>query len=121
MTVPDYTRIRQEMASRGLRPSPSVYDFCPRVVAGKRCLKTYPPYRRCHCQAYRSLFDHGRVWIASGTRHVVTGDPYHIDTHEWMLLRQHCAELDLPMPTQHAGLWYPGHTTLIVVGPRPER
>jgi hypothetical protein len=94
-----------------LRPSPSVHYRCPRIVAGKR---HHPS--RCVCEGwgYR-LFDHGHMWLAPNGHHVLTGEPYAIESVDLGQLYSLAADLHLAVDLSPESFWYPPHTTFILV------
>lgn len=90
--------------------------LCPRVVAGKQCVRLNGPNRDCPCQKWwGSILDHGRIWLDRDGRHVLTGEPYHIATDELADFRREMAELGLEVTTEDWSAWNPGSCTLVTV------
>lgn len=113
MTVHHEAQERRAIDIYGLRPSRA--NACPRVVAGRRCVAYNDERRLCICQTYRRLLDHGRMWLDESGRHVLTGEPYDIDTAE---LVEFIGELDrvgLAVTVGARSLWNPGQCVLIRV------
>jgi hypothetical protein len=114
-------RVLAFFAARGLRPSPRVPGACPRVAAGRRCGMHYREYS-CVCQAFHSLFDHGRTWLDAAGHHVVSGEPYWIDPEVLRRFEQQVAEpLHLLVTTEPASPWNPGYTSLVLVQRKADR
>ncbi len=86
---------------------------CPRVVAGNRCFVGYPQREVCLCQRHHRLLDHGRAWIDTDGRHVVTGEPYHVADDELAALVADAESLGLTVNIAPFSPWFPGRTTLV--------
>jgi hypothetical protein len=103
----------------GLRPATGNPGWpCPRVAAGKRCLRGYPSSRHapCVCEAlYPDPLDHGRVWLDAGGRYVVTAEPYgHPDlTGSLDRLNDVVGALGLVAEVRPDEQWAPGQTVLV--------
>lgn len=97
----------------GLRPSRA--QICPRAVAGLRCTAYNDDRRPCVCLAYRHLLDHGRIWLDAAGRHVLTGEPYDVDTDELLAFIADMTRLGLSVHLSVRSLWNPGHCLLVRV------
>lgn len=93
---------------------------CPRVVAGKRCVR-YNGQRfsrpRCICEvaALTDLFDHTRMWIDGNGGHVLTTEPYFCPPERVAAVAVELAPLGLTVETRDYSPWNPGSTTLLVI------
>lgn len=95
----------------GLRPSKA--SICPRVVAGKRCVRYYRD-SGCICERHYKLFDHGRIWLDKNGRHVLTGAPYGATDKELAELDADMRELGLSVSFPNQWLWNPRTLTIMV-------
>lgn len=98
-------------AERRWRPSKA--PACPRVVVGKRCLQLHLS-GRCVCVRYRALLDHGRCWLA-GRRHIVTGEPYHVDVDQLAAFAEELRALGVDIDISGNSPWNPGQTVRITL------
>ena len=82
-------------------------------------LLTEPPNRRrqsggCHDPAHHAL-DHARMWVNTGGRPVLTGEPYDLSGHEFADLLTDLSALGLTAKLDGRSPWNPGHTLLITI------
>jgi len=104
---------RRMLDWHGLRPSRA--QTCLRVVLGKRCVDGW--YRRCLCRTVQRgpLFDHVKIWLDQGGRHVLTTEPYGITRQTLAELIEQTSHLGIAMTISDRSPWYPRFTALLLL------
>lgn len=116
MTTSYATKYTEEMYRRfGLRESRA--PICPRVVAGKRCLRWRRP---CVCYPDGNLLDHGRMWVTSRGTHLLTAEPYHVDLKKFDALALQLRPLNLLVAITAVSIWFPPDSTLVYIRHRDD-
>lgn len=95
--------------------APSDAAVCPRVVAGKRCVRhRQHGLPQCICRHFDWLLDHVRIWHGPDG-HVLTAEPYAAHGRELGAFIAECAGLGLDVMVTGGSEWAPGATFLITV------
>jgi len=97
--------------AHGYRPSRG--RCCPRLVAGRHCLRD-----GCICQRHphTTVLDHPHIWVKDG-RHVFTSEPYSLDADDLAAYRADLATLGLVVTVEPYSPHCPGQTYLLMVRP----
>lgn len=110
----------------GWKPYEGRAYLCPRVIAGKRCVRHNSNLGRvCTCRFRGTPLDHMRRWVGPNGEKIITGEPYDFDAEDdhyrFSELVAECDELGISVDVRSPedSVYYPDSTWLIVLTATP--